>query len=400
MLRKYNLLSTEAMANPYPVYRQLREEDPVHLDSSLGCWLLTRYDHVVTAFANPHLSSERLNPDRLRGKEWESLRPLFESASKQMLFLDPPDHARLRMLLNKAFTPRVINTIGPSIQQMVDQLIEAVVAHGEMDIIQDIAYPLPATVIAGMLGVPAEDHHLVKSWSNDFATFLGNPSMLEKSRVALESLHTFMDYFRRIISDADKIAKSSLLSALVSAEEQGQVLSEDELLANCVLLLFAGHETTTNLIGNGMLALLQNPKQMELLQQDMSLLPTAVDELLRYDSPTQWTGRVVKGETEIAGKRLRNGQGVMIMIGAANRDPEQFIEPDQLDIARRENRHLAFGNNRHFCLGAALARLEAQIIFKTLLQRLPTLQLAPQKLAWRGNLALRALKSLHVTFQV
>jgi len=397
--KQYHLLSSENIANPYPIYDQLRRNDPVHLDPLLGCWVITRYVDVLSAFSNPHLSSERIRGERLRASEWEKLGLLFQSISTQMLFVDPPDHTRLRSVFNKAFTPHAVESMRTNIQEIVHHLLDAVEDVGRMDIIRDLAYPLPSTVIAEMLGVPREDHHLIKEWANDFAIFVGNPTMQTRAKVALQSASSLMDYFRSLILTRRKHPKDDLLCALIAVEEKSQMLSEEELLANCLLLLFAGHETTTNLIGNGLLALMKNPYQLEMLRRNPSLISSSVEELLRYDSPTQWTGRIAKDETEIGGKKIGKGQGVILMIGAANRDTDQFSDPERLDITRQENRHIAFGHHRHFCLGAALARLEGQIALNTVIHRFTALQIEAQNLEWKSNSALRALKSLPVRFE-
>ena len=400
MPKHNHLLSPENIANPYPLYAQLRKDSPVYLDPYLGCWVITRYADVLSAFANPHLSSERIKRERLRAGEWGKLSPLFRLIATQMLFVEPPDHTRLRSLFNKAFTPRAIEAMRPRIQSIVQHLLDAVEASGRMDIIHDLAYPLPSMVIAEMLGIPDEDHHLIKEWARDFATFIGNPTMHVRAKEGLQNASSLIDYFRSLIIARRKHPMDDLLSALIIAEEHGQVLSEEELLANCLLLLFAGHETTTNLIGNGLLALIQNPHQLELLRNEPGLLSSAIEELLRYDSPTQWTGRVVKDEAVIGTKKMGQGQGVMLMIGSANRDPDQFLHPEILDITRSENRHIAFGHYRHFCIGATLARIEGQIAIDMVINRFTAFQIEAETLEWKGNSALRALKSFPISFDL
>jgi len=393
-----SLLSPDVFADPYPFYAELRSNDPVHLDPLLGCWVVTRYTDVISGLSNRCLSSRRITAERMKGQEWEEVLPLFQIVSRQMLLSDPPDHTRIRGLVSKAFTPRVIHAMRPHIEQIVEQHLDAVQEAKQMDVIRDLAYPLPATVIAEMLGVPAEDQDQFRGWTDDLSEFLGNPHTLEQSKQALQSIYALEDYFHRIIAGRRHRPKDDLMNALILAEEQGDALSEAELIGNCMGFLTAGHATTTHLIGNGLLALLRNPDQMQALQHDFSSIAPAVEELLRYDSPVQYTARLAREETEIGGKRIGRGQGVMLVLGSANRDPLQFADPDRLDITRRENRHLAFGHNIHFCIGFALARLEGQIAIEAVLRRMPALSLATQALQWQENLAFHGLKSLPVTF--
>jgi cytochrome P450 len=395
------VLRPEIVADPYPVYHHLRSKDPVHWDGPLNAWVVTRHADVVTALGDARLSAERINlstdwlPTGLR----ETLGPVFRALSRQMLFLDPPDHTRLRGLVNKAITPRVVEGMRPHIQEIVDDLLDAVQEAGRMDVIKDFAYPLPAIVIAEMLGVPPEDREQFRIWSDDFGALIhGSGLTLEDATRALSGVAAFMDYFRGIVARHRASPRDDLMQALLAAEDRGDALTEDELLANCVLLLAAGHGTTTHLIGNGLLALLRNPEQLMRLRDAPSLLTGAVTELLRYDSPVQLTGRVAAEELQIGDKRVGVGEGVILCLGAANRDPEQFADPDRLDLGRRENRPVAFGHGIHFCLGAPLARVEGQIAFATLLRRLPDLRLQTDALEWEPSLSFRGLTRLPVAF--
>lgn len=394
------LLSPEIFANPYPIYRQLRSFDPVHWEPSFNSWIITSYADVLSVLRDPRFGAER-SPSIEQLTEWgiPETYPLFQMLHRMMLMQDPPNHTRLRGLVNKAFTPRVVEGMRSRIQQLVDELLDKVEPAGRMDVIRDLAVPLPTVVIAIMLGVPHEDRDQLKKWSSDFAVFIGAFSIPADELMRIQqSMAEFMEYFRGKIAEARKNPKDDLLSAMAHAEEQGDMLSEDELLANCVLLLAAGHETTTNLIGNGTLALLRNPDQKEKLQADPSLIVSAVEELLRYDSPVQLTGRVTKEEVELGGKRIGKGQEALVIMGAANRDPERFPDPDRLDITRQDNRHLSFGQGPHFCLGAPLARLEGQIAISTLLRRMPNLRLETEELRWQQTQALHGLKALPVIF--
>jgi cytochrome P450 len=321
---------------------------------------------------------------------------------RSMLMRDPPDHTRLRALVNKAFTPRVIEGMRAHIQSIVDRLLDKVQGARSMDVIDDLAYPLPVTVICEMLGVPLDDQNAIRGWSSDIARSLdaiglmADPDIVARGVAARRNL---TEYFRRLLPERRQHPKADLLSLLIAVEEQGDKLNEGELLAMCLLLFIAGHETTVNLIGNGTLALLEHPDQMADFKDDPTLIPSAIEELLRYDSPVQWTARITNADVEAGGRKIPSGSMVIAAIGAANRDPSHFPDPDRLDIARADNRHVSFGFGIHFCLGAPLARVEGQIALGTLLRRMP--DLAPQTgatLDWRESSALRGLKRLPVTF--
>lgn len=400
MISEYDLQGPDLLANPYPLYHKLRARYPVHLDTHLGCWVVTAYVDVAAGLANRSLSSERvMRGAALQEKEWQELNPLFAHIANLMFYADPPKHTRIRSLVNKALSARMVEKWRQHIQQIVDDQLSLVEKRGKMDIIADIAFPLPSQVIADMLGIPAHDRMQFKRWSDDLADFLGNPPTLDQCTRLMTSIQDFMAYFREVVAEHRMHPKDDLVDALLSAEDQGTILTEDELLINCVGLFTGGHETTTNAIGNGLLALLRNPQEMQRLRDHPEFITTAVEELLRYDSPVQFTARVVQQTTEFKGKKMYKGQRVMLMLGAANRDPQQFHDPDRLDICRQDNRHFAFGHNIHYCIGAALARLEIQIVIATLLQRLPVLQLdETQALVWQDNLSFHGVKALPVLF--
>jgi cytochrome P450 len=387
------------LADPYPVYARLRSIAPVCWVRQFGGWVVTRYADVMTVLRSPQTSCERAALLRERiGSEFE---PVIATRANSMLNLDPPRHTRLRLLVNKAFTPKTVEGLTPFIQRVVDQVIDEARPRGRMDVIRELANPLPAMVIAELLGVPPADRDQFKKWSVDITAAVSNiPSnvsaeLLRQSMVAMEELR---EYFRAIIAQRRAEPRDDLITALVRAQEEGDRLSEEELLANAVLLLNAGHETTTNLIGNGTLALLRHPDQMQRLRDDPSLVPSAVEELLRFDSPVQFTSRILKDDMTLGRKRLRAGQIALLVLGAANRDPEQFPDPDRLDVGRPDNKHLAFGQGPHFCLGAPLARLEGRIVFETLVQRFPAMRLEGPPPEYRQNFNLRGLKSLEVAF--
>lgn len=399
MPRDYDLYGPDIFANPYPLYHKLRSDYPAHLDSHLGCWVITSYAGVSSGLANRDLSSERALQTSVMGtSEWTDVSPLFQAISHLMFYADPPKHTQIRALVSKALSARMVEAWRGHIQQIVDDQLDRVQAQCYMDVIKDLAFPLPARVIADMLGIPEGDRSQFKRWSDDLADFLGNPPTLTQCQHLLHSLQDFTAYFRGIVAEHRMHPKGDLVDALLQSETGENALTEEELLMNCVGLFTGGHETTTNAIGNGLLALLRHPTEFQNLRADPSLIEGAVEELLRYDSPVQFTARVAKQATEIEGKKIYKGQSVMLMLGAANRDPQRFHDPDVLDLRRQNNRHLAFGHNIHYCIGAPIARLELQIALNTLLQRMPNLHLANQEIEWQENLSFHGVKALQVTF--
>jgi len=393
---QFNPFLPEFHADPYPFYRLLRDADPVH-QTPMGFWLLTRYDDVLLSLRDPRFGRAGFEPllAAVYGQPGE------EGLPTSMLFRDPPDHTRLRSLVSHAFTPRVVEGLRPRVQAIVDELLEAVGDAGTMEVIDDLAYPLPVRVICEMLGVPASDHLRIKQWSSDVARALdmigvpGDPQVLARGQAGH---HALAEYFTALLPERRAHPRDDLLSLLIAAEEQGDKLTEGELLVTCLLLFIAGHETTVNLIGNGLLALLRNPDQLQRLRTNPTLLPTAVEELLRYDSPVQRTARIPNTDVAVGGRSIPRGTLVVAAIGAANRDPAHFSDPDRLDIGRADNRHIAFGFGIHYCLGAPLARLEGQIAFGALLRRFPSLDLASQMTDWRESSTLRGLRTLPVHF--
>jgi cytochrome P450 len=388
-------------SDPYEVYRALREADPVHWSPMLQSWVLTRYDDVLAALKDyAHFSSERTRARSTLVQALESYRlssgPAGTAAT--MLSLDPPAHTRMRSLVNKAFTPRVVERIRPHISEIANELLDDLPEPGRLDIMADFAVPLPVIVIAEVLGVPPDDRGRFKAWSTDIAGSLSGPFQTPDAiERAVRSANEIADYFREQIALRRREPRDDLVSALCAAEEQGDLLTEDELIATCILLLVAGNETTTNLIGNGMLALLQHPDERRRLQADASLIPGGVEEMLRYDSPAQMTARIATGEFEMWSQRFEEGQVVALILSAANRDPAQFPDPGRFDVSRHPNRHLAFGQGVHYCLGAPLAVAEAQVAFETLLRRLPQPEAAIEAPQWNQSFILRGLKSLPVT---
>src|SRR5579863_2019488 len=397
-LSLYRLLDPEVLANPYPLYHRFHTEDPVHRDRFLHTWVVTRYADVVTVLQ--HFSANRTpTPEQLTAMGLSALVPIAEVLVRQMLFMDDLAHIRIRGLVSNAFTPRRIELLRSRIQQITDGLLDAVQGEGYMDVIGDLADPFPAIVTAEMLGLPASEWRQLTQWSTDFAEALGNfqhnPNHAPR---VLRSLVEMCAYFRDAVQEHRKHPRDDLISALLSAEHEGDSLTEEEVVANSIMLMTGGQETTTNLIGNGILTLLRHPDQLEKLRADRSLIPSAIEELLRYESPIQYTSRLAHDDVQMGGKTIRKRQAVIAVMGAANRDPERFPDPDRLDICRQDNRHLAFAWGAHFCFGAPLARLEAQIAFEALLRRMPNLSLVPGPVNWRENLAFRGLTVLPVTF--
>src|SRR5437588_2635709 len=357
-MQSFNPMDPEFLADPYPTYPRLRAEDPVH-QSPLGFWVLTRYDDVSAVLRDARYIKEPLAA--LVAARFGAEVP--RGVGLSMLDRDPPDHTRLRGLVSKAFTPRVVEGLRPRIQQIVDELITRAQAAGSMDVIEEFAYPIPVNVICEMLGVPVADHERFKGWSLDIARGLDSiwlPPDSEVPRRSAAARHAINDYFRELIAQRRASPRGDLLSALIAAEEAGDKLNEEELLATCILILIAGHEPTVNLIGNGVLALLRNPGELERLRATPGLITNAVEELLRYDGPVQRTARVASAPATIGGRTIAKGEMVMPFIGAADRDPSQFPDPDRLDLTRADNRHIAFGWGIHFCLGAPLARVEGR----------------------------------------
>jgi len=397
-LSLYHLLDPEVLANPYPLYQRLRTESPVHWDPYLHAWVVTRYADIVTVLH--HFSANRTpTPEHFAAMGLAELGPIAQLMTRQMLFMDGAAHARLRGLASMAFTPARVEALRSHIREIVDDLMRPLLRAGCMDVIKDLAAPLPAIVTAEMLGVPTSDCDQLKAWSADFAEVLGNfQHNPDRASQTLKCVEEMTAYFRSAIRRLKTEPREGLINSFMTAEIEGDRLNEDEIIANCIVTMVGGQETTTNLIGNGILSLLRNPEQLQRLKNDLTLIPSAVEELLRYESPSQHTARICPEDTELGGKQIRKGQAVIAVMGAGNRDPERFSDPDRLDLGRADNRHLAFGWASHFCFGAALARIEGQLTFEALASRTASLALEPGPIVWRENLGLRGLTSLRVTF--
>jgi cytochrome P450 len=389
------------LAAPYPVLAELREQDPVHWNEGLGAWIVTRYADVREGLRDPRLSAERMRsffeaqPEARRS----SLAPLEANVGRWAVFLDPPRHTRLRALMTHAFTSRAVERLRARVLARVDELLAPLLEKEEFDLIQDFAWPLPAGVIADLLGVPHEDVPRLKAWSDELSGFVfSGRNVQAKYERASRGVAGMAEYFARLIEAKRARPDDGLISALVAATEGAERLSAEELEAMCVLLLFAGHETTTHLIGNGLLALLAQPaalKEMRERCHEPAFVESAVEELLRYDSPSIAQGRVAAQDYELGGRRVRTGDRLFLMQGAANRDPAQFDAPESLRLARDPNPHIAFGFGIHFCVGAPLARLEGRLALPRLLERFPRLELAaaPQ---WQDSFVIRGASHIRL----
>ncbi|GCE20627.1 cytochrome P450 family protein [Dictyobacter kobayashii] len=406
-----DLSSPALKANPYKEFERIRTEDPVHrvtLPGQRQGWLITRYEDAERVLrdqrfvkdARRAFSTEQLEREFpwLKAQEQGGDHQPARIFSRNLLNSDPPDHTRLRALVNIAFTPRMIERWNERIQEIANTLLDAVQAQGQMDLVNDFAFPLPMTVITEMLGVPAEDQLKFRQWSNIIIESSGNP---KDAQSRAEPIREFRDYLYYLIKKKRAQPADDLLSHLIETEELGDKLTEEELISMVSLLLIAGHETTVNLISNGTLALLQYPEQKEKLLNDPTLIKSAVEEFLRYHGPLMTaTQRWAREDLELGGKQIQRGDYLIVVLASANHDSQEFDHAELLDVTRKENAHLAFGKGIHYCLGAPLARLEGQIAIRTLLQRHPNLQLAvpEQDLVWRPGALIMGLRALPVAF--
>jgi len=394
MAPELDLLAPEVVADPHPAFACLREEDPVHWSERHRAWVLTRYDDVAALFRDLRMSSDRASPlarrreDAVGGDD-----PVVSVLSRWMVFRDPPDHTRMRRALRSAFTPSAIETLRPAIERTVDELLDGL--PEEFDFLAEFAVPLPAIVIAELLGVPREDHDRFRTWSQGLATLVFASGLPDRHRRGREALTALATYLGEQLTHRRGQPADDLLGALAVLQAAGELTTE-EATANAVLLLFAGHETTTGLLANGLAALLAHPEQLERLRADQSLMPSAVEELLRFEGPSKLMPRWAIQDVELRGRRIASGDLVYLVQSAANRDPSRFAEPNSLDIARDPNPHLGFGYGPHYCLGAPLARLETAIALSRLLDRRGRVELAGDPPRWRPNLLGRAVESLEV----
>ncbi|MFN3292258.1 MAG: cytochrome P450 [Gemmobacter sp.] len=398
----YDPSDPAVMADPFPVYARLREEDPLHWSPSLKSWIVTRYTDVRDLLLSDHLSVNRLTAfyESLPPQDAELLRDVVHYLNLWLAFRDPPDHTRLRRILRHAFTPAAIDAMRPRIESIADLLLDRMQARGEnrIDLIRDYALQLPAFVIMDLLDVPRDMLDDFKQWSDDMAVFIGGArNSGDKYERAARGCRLMADYFRKLILERSADPRPGFLMDLIDARDEGDALSTDELVATCILVLFAGHETTTNLIGNATLLLLRHPEQLAMLRADPALIEPAIEEVLRFDGPTNALVRVVARDHRLHGKTLRAGERVFVMVNSANRDPRIFDAPDTFDITRRTNRHLTFGQGIHLCLGARLARVEGHIAVQKLFARFPALALDPQEAPeWLDAMVPRGTRRLPV----
>jgi hypothetical protein len=395
-----DISSYEARSNPIPVYRHMMATSSVHWNETTKGWYILRYEDVANGLRDVRLPASRLKPvyGRLPQALQEKYAPLFHFLGVWTLLLDPPEHTKLRKLISAAFAPKLINALRPKVQERVDELIAAVAGKGQINVIADLAYPLPAIIIADMLGLPPEDRDKCKEWSDIMAGFFGAPQMtpeiIERTQQGILAMNA---YFKALLDQRRIEPKEDMITSLLQAEVEGEKLSEDEVLATCEMLIFGGHETTMHLIANAMIAFMQNPDQTKLLLQQPELIENAIEEALRYDAPVQRITRASLAEVEVGGQVIPAGQRVFLMLGAANHDPLQYESPEKFDITRKNIKHMSFGYGIHFCIGSTLGRMEAQIAVGAMLQRLPNLRLV-EEVVYQDNHSFHAPEEVKLAF--
>ena len=399
-----DLLASDVNRDPHPYFRALREHDPVHWSGVHKAWLVTRYDDVSAGLVDfKRLSSDRVGPvlDRMDAQQRDEAGAVMDLISGWMVVTDPPAHRRLRRLASKAFNPRRVAAKEPRITELIDELLDAFVAEGHEDLIAEFTYPLPATVIAELIGAPEEDTHLFRGWSNALAHVAfgaGGDDRDDRHAVATQGLQEMLAYFDERLEHVRRHPGEDMISDLLAGDEKGEALSDEEIKAMCALMLFAGHETTTSTIASGVVSLLEHPEQLERLRRDPELGGGAAEESLRYEGAIKVLIRVALEDLEIRGREIKAGDRLFLLPAAANRDPEKFEDPEGFDIARTPNPHVAFGKGVHACIGAQLARIEMRVALAKIAERLPGLRLAddPSELAWVPSLASRGLSTLAV----
>lgn len=405
-IERLNPFLPEVIADPYTVYRRYREEDPVHWGVSSnpnlpGAWYIFGYEDVMKVLEDRRFGREFVKREDVETTPVPTAYDAFLSlVSKWIVFREPPDHTRLKSLASKAFSAKIVENIRPAIFQIADNLLDKVQNRGELDLVEDFAFPLPTKVVAIMLGADPEDLPLFRQWALSMQQASASrltppPDVYQRAN---QSAQAFIDYFTPLITERRAQPREDLISALVKAADEGDKLSDFEIVATCTHLLTAGHETTINLIAKGTLALLYNPDVLQMLRSHSEMIPMAIDELIRYDTPVQMVTRWAYADIEVGGKLIRRGDSVGIMLGSANRDPAHFKNPDVLDIHRQDNKHSGFGSGIHFCLGAGLARAEGQIALNVLLNRLPELRLVDEKIDWANNIVFHGPNHLRVAF--
>jgi pimeloyl-[acyl-carrier protein] synthase len=394
----FQLFKAETLADPYPFYQRLREHEPVRWDPFMHSWVVTSYAETITVLSK-YKADRAPTPEQLEGMGLSVLSPYAALMQKQLLFRDPPAHARLRSLCAAAFVPKRVELFRLASIDIANDLIDRVQERGCMDLIADFAGPFPSILLTVLMGLPVADHEQIKLWASDFSELLGNfehdPDRIKQIVLSVEHLRV---YLSERVAEQQSEPREGVISTLLSTVIDGSQLTSEEVVANSMLMIAGGLEETTNLIGNGMLSLLRRPKTLAQLRDHPEILPSAVEELLRFESPTQYTGRIAPEDAELGGKTIRKGDALITVLAAANRDPERFPDPDRLDLTRSDNRHVAFGWASHYCLGAPLTRLAGQIAFATLLKRLPEIRLITTQPTWRGMAAMRGVTSLQIEF--
>lgn len=402
MSADFDLFEAEVIQNPYPMFDKMRREAPVHWNNSVKGWFVTRYFDVELVLRDPRFSVEKIAvfADRIDASKQEKISFLAEILGDWMVFKDPPEHTRLRQVLQGAFKPKALEALRPKIENITAEILDGLGERTEIDLIADFGVPLPATVIGDLCGVPRNATNKLRLWADDIAKFVlqgrQSPDRYDRSYRALKEC---VDFYRELVAEHRANPRDDLTSLMIDGGETGTALSDDEIVSTLVFILFAGHETTTNLIANGMLALLQHPGQMALLESDRSLVPSAVEEFLRFEGPAATMVRIAREDVEIGEQLIRKGERVFASIDAAGRDPDVFEGAEEIDVARRPNRHMAFGKGIHLCLGAPLARLEGQVAFDALLKRYTGFRLNGDMPEWRDELITRGLNSLPISMR-
>ena len=396
------LFKDDILQDPYPAYARLHEEGPLHyldVDGKWALWSIVSHAECSSIAKDPRLSAKRSQQMilSLPTSSQSEFKELARMLGLWLIFMDAPEHTRLRKLLNRGFTAAALEGLRPQVEAIVDRMLKPLQPGSEVELMREFANPMPVRIISEMLGVPQERHDDFVAWSRAIAVFRGSPDRtVEQARAAQDALLALTDFFRNTVAERRRNKGNDLISLLIDIEEEGEVMTEEELYAQCIALLFAGHETTRNLIGNGMYTLLKNPEQTAELRVKPEIIRTAVEEILRYESPVQFTARVLKEEIEVCGQRIPKQWSVLCMLGAANRDPKKFKDPNQLNLQRLNNEHLAFSAGPHFCIGAQLARLEGQVALLNLVQRFPQMKLTGPRPEWAPTFGFRGLKSLPV----
>lgn len=394
-----DVVSPDAIADPHTFFRRLRESSPIHLSERHRAWIVTRYRDVAQAFLDERLSTDNIRPLEARMSEEDRARfaPASQMLRAWMIFNDPPEHTHLRAPVRSAFKPRAVENLRAALEARVDELLDHVETLGSCDLIREFAFPLPADAIAMLLGVPSEQRERFKRMSRRLGSLVtGKVGRSDAWERALDAQRDFHELFEGLIARYEKSPEDNLISELIRARDEGETLSPDQMVGACSLLLFAGHETTLNLIASGALALLRHPKERERFVDDPGVIESGVEEMLRFDGPSKILVRRVREDFEWEGHHFKQDQAVFLSVAAANRDPEEFARPDEFDVTRSPNRHLGFGWGLHFCLGAQLARLESQIALSRLFRRFPELSLGPEPLTWQPIILGRSLKALPI----